>query len=77
MEEEARAAWEEVIAREHAHREALQSAEADARTSLADMRQQHAAQMQAARHDLSSTQVWLYMQWLITVLHKVLCEPSS
>ncbi|KAK9835685.1 hypothetical protein WJX74_005864 [Apatococcus lobatus] len=56
MEEEARAAWEEVIAREHAHREALHLAEADSQAALSEMRQQQAAQMQAARHDVSSTQ---------------------
>lgn len=56
MEEEARAAWEEVFGREQAHRDALEAANAASRAVVADVRQQHAAQLQAGRHDLSSTQ---------------------
>lgn len=68
MEEEARAAWEEVIAHKHVHRDALQSAEAESRAAVAEIRQQQAAQMQAARHNLSSTQVWLDLLIITAVL---------
>lgn len=70
MEKEAEAAWEEVIAQKHAHRDALQSAEAESRAAVAEIRQQQAAQMQAARHDLSSTQVWLELFIITAVLQE-------